>query len=181
MMFVHRNKIKSGFGLAKCVGLGLTAAVLSACGASTPELSAMDTTPPDFYEGAKVLQDTHLIELAARNPLFDITDNRGIHYGTVALTAGEQATAGLPSCPTAIPGPLAPCTLKGARIVNGRLSVGVAEFGGETGLYYIDKQAICFSSMVAINGCHELSIRYDQTIEVKTSYGANNLWILRGA
>ena len=154
MMFVHRNKIKSGFSLAKCVGLGLTAAVLSACGASTPELSAMDTTPPDFYEGAKVLQDPHLIELAGRNLLFDITDNRGIHYGTVALTAGEQATAGLPTCPTAIPGPLAPCTPKGARIVNGRLSVGVAEFGGETGLYYIDKQAICFSSMVAINGRH---------------------------
>ncbi len=179
MMFVHRNKIKSGFGLAKCVGLGLTAAVLSACGASTPELSAMDTTPPDFYEGAKVLQDTHLIELAARNPLFDITDNRGIHYGTLALTAGEQALEGLPTCQTAIPGPMAPCTPRGARNINGRLSMGVVEFGGQTGLYYIDAQAICFNSMTTIEGCHQLAIRYDGTIDVKTSGGDQNLWILR--
>jgi len=181
MKFAHRKRIKIGGGLAKCVSLGLTAAVLSACGASTPELTPLDSTPAGFYEGAKVLQDTHLVDLAAKNPLFDITDVRGIHYGTVALIAGEQAEVGRPPCPTAIPDPLAQCTPKGARIVNGRLSVGVAEFGGETGLYYIDKQAICFRSMSAINGCHELAIRYDQTIEVKTSYGTNHLWILQGA
>lgn len=167
-------------GLAKWVLGGLMVSALTACGASTPAIGFRDNTPDDFYEGARILQDSHLVELAARNPLFDITDTRGIHYGTVALNAGEPATEALPACPTAIPGPLARCIPRGARIVNGRLSVGVAEFGGETGLYYIDQQAICFNSLSALDGCHQLAIRYDSTIEVKTSDGSDNFWIRRG-
>jgi len=166
--------------MAKWIFGGLLLTALSACGASTPQVGFRDNTPDDFYEGARVLQDTHLVNLAAGNPLFDITDTRGIHYGTVALNAGEPANEALPVCPTAIPGPFARCIPRGARIVNGRLSVGVAEFGGETGLYYIDQQAICFSSLSALGGCHQLAIRYDQTIEVKTSDGLENFWIRRG-
>ena len=167
-------------GLSKWVFSGLMITALSACGASTPVIGFRDDTPKDFYEGARILQDTHLVDLAAANPLFDITDKRGIHYGTVALNAGERANEALPVCPTAIPGPLARCIPRGARVVNGRLSVGVAEFGGETGLYYIDQQAICFNSLSALNGCHQLAIRYDKTIEAKTSDGSDNFWIRRG-
>ena len=153
---------------------------LSACGSSGPEVTFHDTTPEDFYDGARTLEIAELSDLAAANPLFDITDQRGIHYGTVALTAGRMATPNLPLCPTAIPGPLASCIPRGARIVNGRLNIGVAEFSGETGLYYLDHKAICFSALSNLQGCHQLGLRYDDTIEVKSSQGEDTLWILKG-
>ena len=155
--------------------------LLTGCGASTPDLRTKDNTPDGFYEGAKTLELTQLVALAAQNPMFDITDERGLHFGTVALSGGRQITQRLPLCQTAIPGPMAQCIPKGAKVVNGRLSVGVAEFGGETGLYFIDQEAICFRRMTNLEGCHRLAVRYDQTIEVRTSLGQNHFWIQSGA
>ena len=179
MTFIGDREKGAVAGPLRWIGSGLMALLVTACGASTPPATTLDSTPPDFYEGARILLDVHLVDLIAGNPLFDVTDKRGIHYGTLALTAGEQALEGLPTCQTAIPGPMAPCTPCGARNINGRLSMGVVEFGGQTGLYYIDAQAICFNSMTTIEGCHQLAIRYDGTIDVKTSGGDQNLWILR--
>lgn len=180
MKFSRDFQTNSISSISKWIFGGLILTALSACGSSTPDVGFRDNTPRDFYEGARILKDTQLVDLVAGNPLFDITDARGVHYGTVALNAGERANEALPVCPTAIPGPLARCIPRGARIVNGRLSVGVAEFGGETGLYYIDQQAICFSSLSALGGCHQLAVRFDRTIEVKTSDGLENFWIRRG-
>jgi len=179
MGFARHSGLRPLFGFLKWLVLAFCGLSLAACGASTPPISSLDETPPDFYDGGKILQDVHLVDLVAENPLFDITDKRGIHYGTLALMAGERTLHPLPVCTTAIPGPFANCSPRGARIGNVRLSVGVVEFGGETGLYYIDQQAICFSRMSTIEGCHQLAIHYDSTIEVTTSYGEKNYWILR--
>ena len=169
--------ILAPFALVTCLALAL-----SGCGnSSAPEVTFADTTPEDFYDGARTLDIHALSDLAAANPLFDITDDRGINYGTVAISAGRPADPRMPLCPTAIPGPLTACIPYGAQIVKGRLNLGVAEFGGETGLYYLDQQAICFSALTHLQGCHRLAIRYDDTIEVKTSQGTDTFWVLKGA
>lgn len=177
MTFARRIGFGSGLNpISAMLGL-LGMLALFGCGSSTPDMSELDQTPANYYEGGKQLNTAQLVEMVSRNPMFDITDERGLHYGTVALTAGKAVATNLPLCPTAIPGPMAQCIPRGAKIVNGRLSVGVAEFGGETGLYFIDKAAICFSRMSTIEGCHQLALRYDDVLEVQTTLGAENLWI----
>lgn len=179
MTITGQNGMKAAAGVLKWWSATVCALGLAACGSSTPTVSSLDTTPPDFYDGARILQDVHLVDLAAQNPLFDIMDGRGVHFGTLALMAGEPALERLDDCATDIPGPMANCSPRGVRVVNGRLNMGVVEFGGETGLYHIGPQAVCFSQMSTITGCHQLGIRYDSTIEVKTPDDSINFWILR--
>ena len=41
------------------------ALLVTACGASTPPATTLDSRPPDFYEGARILLDVHLVDLIA--------------------------------------------------------------------------------------------------------------------
>lgn len=146
---------------------------LSSSGLSTDP----DRTPPRVSAARKPLNTAKLIEMAAANPLFNISDQRGLHHGTLALTAGRTVSSRLPVCPSAIPGPLARCIPRGAKIVNGRLSFGVAEFGGETGLYFIDGLSVCFSRMTTIVGCHRLSLHPEGRLVALSDRGRERLWI----
>lgn len=87
MTFIGDREKGAVAGPLRWIGSGLMALLVTACGASTPPATTLDSTPPDFYEGARILLDVHLVDLIAGNPLFDVTDKRGIHYGTLALTA----------------------------------------------------------------------------------------------
>ena len=177
MKFARQIKFEHVLSGSMMFGCLIMTFLLTGCGSSTPDLAELDKTPEGYFEQPKVLGTMDLVELAANNPMFDITDDRGLHYGTVALTAGQQMAQALPYCQSAIPGPMANCTPRGAKIVDGRLNMGVAEFGGETGLYYIEDKALCFSQMSTIAGCHRLAMRYDRILEVRTAAGAENLWV----
>ena len=152
-------------------------AALTGCGQSSPATTAPDLGPLNHEAAAKQLNTAQLVEIAASNPRFSVTDERGMPRGIVSLSAGKAVTSLLPLCPTAIPGPLAACIPKGAKVVNGRLSFGVAAFGGETGLYFIDQARLCFSRLTTIEGCYALALRPDKVLEARSTHGDQSLWI----
>ena len=78
MTFARRIGFGSGLNPISAM-LGLLGMVaLFGCGSSTPDMSELDQTPANYYEGGKQLNTAQLVEMVSRNPMFDITDERGL-------------------------------------------------------------------------------------------------------